>query len=68
MKHHLANCGCSGPSRRGFLADMGMGFVGLALGAMLHRDGIVARRSDSRLEPARVASPISRLGPSGSSG
>ena len=41
MKHHLANCGCSGPSRRGFLADMGMGFVGLALGAMLHRDGIV---------------------------
>jgi Protein of unknown function (DUF1501) len=41
MKHYPANCGCSGLSRRGFLADMGMGFVGLALGAMLHRDGIV---------------------------
>ena len=29
------------PSRRTFLADMGMGFTGLALGAMLARDGIV---------------------------
>jgi hypothetical protein len=27
-------------TRRAFLADMGMGFVGMALGAMLHRDGI----------------------------
>ena len=27
------------PLRRGFLADAGMGFTGLALGAMLHRDG-----------------------------
>ena len=26
--------------RRAFLADLGMGFTGLALGAMLHRDGI----------------------------
>ena len=26
--------------RRTFLADMGLGFTGLALGAMLHRDGI----------------------------
>src|SRR5690348_12471562 len=26
--------------RRSFLADLGMGFTGLALGAMLHRDGI----------------------------
>src|SRR5689334_8632790 len=25
--------------RRAFLADLGMGFPGLALGAMLHRDG-----------------------------
>ncbi len=32
-------------TRRAFLADMGMGFVGLALGAMLHRDGI-ARADD----------------------
>ena len=28
------------PSRRTFLADLGMGFTGLALGAMLQRDGI----------------------------
>ena len=32
------------PTRRAFLADLGMGFTGLALGAMLHRDG-VARAS-----------------------
>jgi hypothetical protein len=31
--------------RRAFLADVGMGFTGLALGAMLHRDG-VARAGD----------------------
>ena len=41
MKHNQVDCGCSGATRRSFLADMGMGFVGLALGAMLHRDGIV---------------------------
>ena len=41
MDEHLAICACSGPTRRGFLADAGMGFVGLALGAMLHRDGVV---------------------------
>src|SRR4051812_40898385 len=35
------NCGCSGTSRRTFLSDMGMGFTGLVLGSMLHRDGIV---------------------------
>src|SRR5690348_6568861 len=27
------------PTRRAFLADLGMGFTGLALAAMLHRDG-----------------------------
>jgi len=32
--------GCTGVSRRTFLADMGMGFTGLVLGAMLHRDGV----------------------------
>ncbi len=31
---------CRGLSRRSFLADTGMGFTGLALGAMLFRDGI----------------------------
>jgi hypothetical protein len=32
-------CGC-GRTRRAFLADCGLGFTGLALAAMLHRDGI----------------------------
>ena len=27
------------PSRRAFLSNTGMGFAGLALGAMLHKDG-----------------------------
>jgi hypothetical protein len=36
---------CAGVSRRSFLADTGMGFTGLALGAMLFRDG-VARAYD----------------------
>src|ERR1041385_758120 len=30
---------CPGVSRRSFLADTGMGFTGLALGAMLFREG-----------------------------
>src|ERR687887_1422135 len=30
------------PNRRTFLADVGMGFTGLALGALLHRDGIAS--------------------------
>src|SRR6266567_1546256 len=35
-KHH----GCAGVTRRSFLSDTGMGFTGLALGAMLFRDGV----------------------------
>ena len=31
---------CGRVPRRTFLADVGMGFTGLALGAMLHRDGL----------------------------
>src|SRR5215212_2927995 len=34
------NNGCSGMHRRTFLSDVGMGFTGLALGAMLQRDGV----------------------------
>src|SRR5687767_2368747 len=33
---------CCGISRRSFLVDTGMGFTGLALGAMLFRDGVRA--------------------------
>jgi hypothetical protein len=37
--------GCTGMNRRTFLTDTGMGFTGLALGAMLFKDG-VARAND----------------------
>ena len=40
MADHARHPGCSGVSRRTFLADAGMGFTGLVLGAMLHRDGV----------------------------
>ena len=33
---------CGRVNRRTFLADVGLGFTGLALGAMLHRDGFAA--------------------------
>ena len=39
-RHHERATGC-GVTRRSFLADCGMGFTGLVLGAMLARDGIV---------------------------
>src|SRR5438128_3426746 len=37
-------------NRRAFLADVGMGFTGLALGALLARDG-VARADDGQWSP-----------------
>jgi hypothetical protein len=45
-----ASC-CGRVSRRTFLADVGMGFTGLALSAMLHRDGV------ARATPAEGAAP-----------
>lgn len=36
---HLHSHACGRVPRRRFFADLGMGFTGLALGAMLHRDG-----------------------------
>ena len=43
---------CAGVSRRSFLADTGMGFTGLALGALLFRDGIArAEASTSGWHP-----------------
>ncbi|MEO2015535.1 MAG: DUF1501 domain-containing protein [Fuerstiella sp.] len=38
---------CGGRHRRQFLADTGLGFTGLALGAMLHRDGLGAEAAES---------------------
>ncbi|HEY7152460.1 MAG TPA: hypothetical protein VH575_00740, partial [Gemmataceae bacterium] len=31
---------CGRINRRTFLADVGLGFTGLAMGALLHRDGV----------------------------
>jgi Protein of unknown function (DUF1501) len=45
MSKHHDHSRCSSLHRRTFLADVGMGFTGLALGAMLARDGVV-RASD----------------------
>ena len=42
-------------SRRTFLSDIGMGFTGLALGSMLHRDGVV------RAEGLQTAGAAGRL-------
>ncbi len=52
MDEHPADCACSSRTRRAFLADAGMGFVGLALGAMLHRDGVVRADAGRRLGAA----------------
>src|SRR6185503_12691169 len=41
---------CPGVTRRSFLADTGMGFTGLALGAMLFKDGL-ARAEESAWHP-----------------
>src|SRR5947209_9845499 len=39
---------CPGVTRRSYLADTGMGFTGLALGALLYRDGV------ARAEPGFI--------------
>src|SRR5436309_12558096 len=54
MKRHP---NCTGVSRRSFLADTGMGFTGLALGAMLFRDGIAEAAPSS----GRVRNPQSAI-------
>ena len=43
---------CQPRSRRVFLSDLGMGFTGLALGAMLSEDGIVRGAEASVLPPS----------------
>src|SRR6185437_7843754 len=45
------NC-CGRVNRRTFLADVGMGFTGLALGALLSRDGIARAPSSPLSHPA----------------
>src|SRR6516165_5575013 len=56
-----AVCNCCRGSRRAFLADLGMGFTGLALGAMLADDGAgqaAEPGSDLPHAPARAKSVI----------
>jgi len=48
-RHHSPH-NCRGVTRRSFLADTGMGFTGLALGAMLFRDG-QARAGEAGWQP-----------------
>src|SRR4051812_7132089 len=43
---------CPGVTRRSFLADTGMGFTGLALGALLFRDGVA--RADAAWSSTQV--------------
>jgi hypothetical protein len=55
-QHRSAGCGVS---RRSFLADCGLGFTGLALGAMLSRDGFAQGTPDGRPHlPAKAKSVI----------
>src|SRR5438093_9084461 len=46
MSEHSPLPKCCGITRRSFLADTGMGFTGLALGAMLFRDGVTRADAD----------------------
>lgn len=44
-------CSTGGVHRRAFLADMGMGFTGMALGAMLARDGVARAEAPLDWQP-----------------
>jgi hypothetical protein len=46
MNQRYRGCGC-GVTRRSFLADCGMGFTGLAMAALLQRDGILRANEPS---------------------
>src|SRR5205085_1054618 len=60
--HHGPPCGRI--RRRTFLADVGLGFTGLALGAMLHRDGVVrAEGPETRVPAGTPAAGRPQLGP-----
>ncbi len=47
----LPHPSCPGVTRRSFLADTGMGFTGLALGAMLFRDGVARASATPSIDP-----------------
>jgi hypothetical protein len=50
MTNNHPHC-CPGVSRRSFLADVGMGFTGLALGAMLFKDGVARSAESAKWSP-----------------
>ncbi len=49
---------CGRVQRRSFLADVGMGFTGLALGAMLHRDGVIRTARGDEPAAAELAARV----------
>jgi hypothetical protein len=55
--HRRGPC-CGQVSRRTFLADLGMGFTGLALGAMLHRDSVARAAAPPRAPSAAKAKSV----------
>src|SRR3954447_19389863 len=54
---HSHDCSCRRFPRRAFLADLGMGFTGLALAAMLRRDGVARAADDSPTAPDAAYTP-----------
>src|SRR3954452_16989962 len=49
---------CPGVTRRSFLVDTGMGFTGLALGAMLFRDGVARAGQGTQPAPSPKARSV----------
>ena len=48
---HQSGPWCGHVPRRNFLADLGMGFTGLSLAALLHRDGVVRGEAEPDFVP-----------------
>src|SRR5947209_1425290 len=55
MAEHSDRCGVCTGTRREFLWQSGAGFAGLALTALLERDGFFARHASAAAPPARLA-------------
>ena len=56
----LPDHSCRRFPRRAFLSDLGMGFTGLVLGSLLHRDGVARADAPSGLEHETWAPPTGR--------
>ena len=52
MKNRKYSGPCQGVTRRSFLADTGLGFTGLVLGAMLFRDGVTRAGTEAKWQAA----------------